>query len=88
MPTAPYAYPPPTASPESYRMPHGELHGIHLGHHFDSRQSLCDAGVHRMTQNGIAGYGGNQPAESIVLSGGYQDDIDDGDEILYTGEGG
>ena len=69
-------------------MAHGEIYGIQAGHHFDSRQALCDAGVHRMTQNGIAGYGGNQPAESIVLSGGSQDDIDDGDEILYTGEGG
>ena len=69
-------------------MAHGAINGIQVGQRFDSRQTLCDAGVHRMTQNGIAGYGGNQPAESIVLSGGYQDDIDDGDEILYTGEGG
>ena len=36
-----------------------------------------------MTQNGIAWYGGNQPAESIVLSGGYEDDIDDGDTRLH-----
>ena len=69
-------------------MAHGEINGIHVGHHFDSRQALCDAGVHRMTQNGIAGYGGNQPAESIVLSGGYPDDIDRGDVIVYTGQGG
>lgn len=68
-------------------MAHGAINGIQVGQHFDSRQTLCDAGVHRMTQNGIAGYGGNQPAESIVLSGGYQDGIDDGDEILYTSEG-
>jgi putative restriction endonuclease len=27
-------------------------------------------------------------AVSIVLSGGYEDDIDDGDEIIYTGKGG
>ncbi len=77
-----------TPNPKNYRMAYGEITGVHVGQHFDSRQALCAAGVHRMTQNGIAGYGGNQPAESIVLSGGYQDDIDDGDEILYTGEGG
>ena len=69
-------------------MEHREISGVHVGQHFDNQQALCYAGIHRMTQNRIAGYGGNQPAESIVLSGGYQDDIDDGDEILYTSEGG
>ena len=27
-------------------------------------------------------------ADSIVLSGGYEDDVDYGDEIVYTGHGG
>jgi len=39
--------------------------------------------VHRGLQQGI-GAGG----ESIVLSGGYVDDVDAGDIIIYTGEGG
>jgi hypothetical protein len=43
--------------------------------------------VHRRLQAGIAGTeaGG---AESIVLSGGYMDDIDEGEVIIYTGQGG
>lgn len=27
-------------------------------------------------------------AFSVVLSGGYEDDIDNGDEVYYTGSGG
>lgn len=30
----------------------------------------------------------NDCAYSLVLSGGYEDDIDNGDEFLYTGSGG
>lgn len=54
---------------------------------FDGRQALSEAGVHRPTQAGIAG-SGLEGAESVVLSGGYEDDQDGGDLILYTGEGG
>lgn len=45
------------------------------------------AGVHRPTQAGISG-SQDEGADSIVLSGGYEDDRDDGDMILYTGQGG
>lgn len=69
-------------------MAHGEVPGVTAGDAFPSRQALYDANVHRMTQAGIAGYGNSGPAESIVLSGGYPDDEDHGDEIIYTGEGG
>ncbi len=31
---------------------------------------------------------GSDGADSIVVSGGYEDDIDAGDEIIYTGHGG
>jgi putative restriction endonuclease len=44
---------------------------------------LHDAGVHGGVQQGIGG-GGN----SIALSGGYVDDIDENDFIIYTGQGG
>ncbi|MBB6049889.1 putative restriction endonuclease [Armatimonas rosea] len=37
--------------------------------------------------NGICG-SASEPAESIVLSGGYEDDEDLGNELIYTGEGG
>lgn len=44
------------------------------------------AGVHRPGQAGICG--GKDGAESIVVSGGYVDDEDYGDEIIYTDHGG
>jgi putative restriction endonuclease len=69
-------------------MPHGQIPGTGVGQTFPSRQSLFDAGVHRALQAGIAGYGDGAPAESIVLSGGYPDDVDEGDKIIYTGQGG
>ena len=31
---------------------------------------------------------GTEGAESVVVSGGYPDDQDSGDEIIYTGQGG
>lgn len=54
---------------------------------FQSKPELRQAGVHRNTQGGIGG-GGNPGVESVVLSGGYEDDVDNGDTILYTGMGG
>lgn len=54
---------------------------------YNSRIELIEAGLHRSTVRGIDGnaaYG----AAAIVLSGGYEDDYDLGDQILYTGEGG
>ena len=61
----------------------GEIQGIVEGQLFKDRHALHDAGVHRGIQQGIGGGG-----ESIVLSGGYVDDKDKGDVILYTGQGG
>ncbi|WP_407690101.1 YDG/SRA domain-containing protein [Rubrobacter aplysinae] len=61
--------------------------GYPPGFLFENRAELADAGVHRHPQAGICGsqYEG---AESVVLSGGYEDDADERDEILYTGHGG
>jgi putative restriction endonuclease len=59
---------------------------VPVGTLFSTRQAAFDAGVHRHTQAGIAGT--YPAAQSIVLSGGYRDDIDLGDEIFYTGYGG
>jgi len=38
----------------------------------------------------VAGIHGRETdcAYSLVLSGGYEDDTDNGDEFLYTGSGG
>jgi len=43
--------------------------------------------VHTQTQAGISG-SQLEGADSIVVSGGYEDDQDFGDEIIYTGHGG
>lgn len=67
---------------------HGEIPGVSVNQLFPDRKSCRLAGLHRFDINGIAGYGGGQPAESIVVAGGYEDDEDYGDLIIYTGEGG
>jgi putative restriction endonuclease len=65
----------------------GHLPGYPEGSWFSSRGELSAAGVHRPLQAGISGAAA-EGADSIVLSGGYEDDRDFGDLILYTGEGG
>ncbi|MHA6281109.1 YDG/SRA domain-containing protein [Salinimicrobium sp. CAU 1759] len=65
----------------------GNPMGIEEGAIFNSRYDLIEAGLHRSTVKGIDG-NGKDGAAAIVLSGGYEDDYDLGDEILYTGEGG
>jgi len=44
-------------------------------------------GLHRPTVGGIGGRAA-EGADSIVLNGGYKDDVDLGDRIIYTGMGG
>lgn len=65
----------------------GDISGIDEGGEFEDRKALSKAGVHRPRQAGICG-GKHEGAESIVLSGGYEDDLDNGDVITYTGHGG
>lgn len=65
----------------------GELPGVPEGVGFATRLLLQRAGVHRATRAGISGREG-EGAESVVLSGGYEDDRDDGVVVLYTGHGG
>lgn len=64
----------------------GEIEGIKPGRQFATREAASKAKVHRPTQGGICG--GKDGAESIVMSGGYPDDIDLGGVIIYTGHGG
>lgn len=65
----------------------GHIDGYPPGSTFVSREEMSRARVHRPTQAGIAG-GLEIGADSIVLSGGYEDDIDNSSEIIYTGHGG
>jgi len=63
----------------------------HLGHTegemFRNRIELSQSGLHNLVQSGIW-RAGTKYAVSVVVSGGYVDDEDNGDSILYTGQGG
>lgn len=65
----------------------GPIPGVSTGAEFDNRLAVQQTGLHRDTVKGISFFR-ESPAEAIVLSGGYEDDIDLGSTILYTGEGG
>lgn len=65
----------------------GHIEGIKIGQVFANRRELSESGVHRPPMAGISG-SQQEGADSIVLSGGYEDDEDHGDVIIYTGQGG
>ena len=65
----------------------GHIDGTKEGQVFVSREELGLSGIHRPPMHGIWGREAEGSA-SIVISGGYEDDVDDGDYILYTGQGG
>ncbi|MBT3157100.1 HNH endonuclease [Streptomyces sp. CHA1] len=65
----------------------GEIPGVPVGQPYASRVLASEAKVHRPRVAGICGTKATG-AESIVLSGGYKDDEDLGDVIIYTGHGG
>ena len=60
---------------------------VEVGTVFQTRMELSRAGVHRPSMIGIAGTG-KTGAESIVMNGGYEDDEDLWEYIIYTGQGG
>jgi putative restriction endonuclease len=63
----------------------GEIKGVEVGTEFASRAELAASGIHRPTQAGVSGseFSG---ADSIVVSGGYDDDEDYGDYLIYGGQ--
>ncbi|KAM0922055.1 hypothetical protein ACQ4PT_006422 [Festuca glaucescens] len=72
----------------------GPVPGVFVGDVFNYRAELIVVGLHNHTQAGI-GYvpaslvsEGHPVATSIVSSGGYLDDSDSGDVLVYTGSGG
>lgn len=65
----------------------GPVPGVEVGQVFPNRRALAASRVHRPLQAGICGTR-KHGAESIVVSGGYEDDEDHGNEIIYTGQGG
>ncbi|XP_021895739.1 histone-lysine N-methyltransferase, H3 lysine-9 specific SUVH4 isoform X1 [Carica papaya] len=76
----------------------GNLPGIEVGHQFYSRAEMVAVGFHSHWLNGIDYMGQSYKkqysshtfpvAVSIVLSGMYEDDLDNADEVVYTGQGG
>jgi putative restriction endonuclease len=65
----------------------GEIDGQVRGTPYPDRAAVHAAGLHRHLQAGISGHV-EDGADAIVVSGGYKDDRDHGDWILYTGQGG
>ncbi|KAH7573152.1 hypothetical protein ACOSP7_006608 [Xanthoceras sorbifolium] len=72
----------------------GPIPGINIGDLFFFRMEMCVIGLHGQAQAGIDYLPGSQSvngepiATSIIVSGGYEDDEDSGDVIVYTGHGG
>ena len=65
----------------------GDIEGVVEGDIFRNRVELSEYRVHKPIQAGISG-SENEGADSIVVSGGYEDDEDWDDVIIYTGQGG
>ncbi|XP_026178762.1 E3 ubiquitin-protein ligase UHRF1 [Mastacembelus armatus] len=66
---------------------YGPIPGIPVGSLWKFRVQVSESGVHRPHVAGIHGRS-NDGAYSLVLAGGYEDDVDDGNEFTYTGSGG
>ncbi|RAL38337.1 hypothetical protein DM860_002315 [Cuscuta australis] len=72
----------------------GPIPGLLIGDVFFYRMELCVVGLHGQAQAGIdylpASHSSNgEPiATSVIVSGGYEDDEDTGDVVIYTGQGG
>lgn len=72
----------------------GSIPGVFVGDVFFYRMELCVVGLHGQTQAGIdfltssESSNGQPIATSVIVSGGYEDDEDSGDVIIYTGHGG
>ncbi|KAH7931004.1 hypothetical protein BV22DRAFT_1115811 [Leucogyrophana mollusca] len=69
-------------SPKTY----GHIPGVEVGSWWETREECSNASVHAPWVAGIAP--GDNGAFSIALSGGYDDDVDDGYAFTYTGSGG
>lgn len=75
----------------AYRAFFGHVDEFPPGAHFDSRQAVKEARLHKEREAGIS-WGldadGERAADAIVLNQGYEDDLDNWDEVVYTGAGG
>ncbi|KAI9772274.1 MAG: hypothetical protein M1840_001023 [Geoglossum simile] len=60
---------------------------VPIGRWYSGRRGFHDALVHRGLVNGIFG-DEEEGAYSVSVSGGYEDDVDEGYKFVFTGEGG
>ncbi|EDO40465.1 predicted protein, partial [Nematostella vectensis] len=65
----------------------GPIPGVPVGSAWKFRVQASESGIHRPHVSGIHGRD-SEGAYSIVLAGGYEDDLDSGEEFIYTGSGG
>uniref|UniRef100_A0A8C7QD52 E3 ubiquitin-protein ligase UHRF n=1 Tax=Oncorhynchus mykiss TaxID=8022 RepID=A0A8C7QD52_ONCMY len=66
---------------------YGPVPGVPVGTAWKFRVQVSEAGVHRPHVGGIHGRS-NDGSYSLVLAGGFEDEVDRGDEFTYTGSGG
>ncbi|XP_060618282.2 E3 ubiquitin-protein ligase UHRF2 [Anolis sagrei] len=66
---------------------YGPVPGVPVGATWKFRVQVSEAGVHRPHVGGIHGRS-SDGAYSLVLAGGFEDEVDRGDEFTYTGSGG
>ncbi|KAK1386743.1 Histone-lysine N-methyltransferase, H3 lysine-9 specific SUVH1 [Heracleum sosnowskyi] len=72
----------------------GTVPGVEVGDIFFFRMEMCMVGMHAPTMAGIDYMtvklsADDEPvAVSVVSSGGYEDDGEDGDVLIYSGQGG
>uniref|UniRef100_R4GA29 E3 ubiquitin-protein ligase UHRF n=1 Tax=Anolis carolinensis TaxID=28377 RepID=R4GA29_ANOCA len=66
---------------------YGPIPGVPVGTMWKFRVQVSESGVHRPHVAGIHGRS-NDGAYSLVLAGGYEDDVDHGNSFTYTGSGG
>ncbi|XP_052175123.1 histone-lysine N-methyltransferase, H3 lysine-9 specific SUVH1-like [Diospyros lotus] len=72
----------------------GAVPGIEIGDIFFFRMELCLVGLHAPSMAGIdymtlkVSQDDEPVAVSIVSSGGYEDNVEDGDVLIYSGQGG
>ncbi|KEP45401.1 SAD/SRA domain protein, partial [Rhizoctonia solani 123E] len=64
----------------------GLIPGVAVDSWWETRAECSAAAIHAPFVAGISG--GPEGAYSVALSGGYDDDIDMGDALTYTGSGG
>ncbi|XP_071693048.1 histone-lysine N-methyltransferase, H3 lysine-9 specific SUVH4-like [Rutidosis leptorrhynchoides] len=76
----------------------GSIPGVDVGHQFFSRCEMVTVGFHNHWLNGIDYIGSSSKAKypgytlpitvAIVMSGQYEDDHDNCEDVIYTGQGG